>query len=132
MGHLLYRSLSHLYVYCGPISLIDLAKRLWRQHEVCRVVNKYNSDFDINIQRGTIWGNPYSVEEHGTQAVPLFEEYFINMIRTGTITRNHLEVLRGQRLGCTCSPKVCHGDIIAKIVNKLFKDEFSIEDMFSD
>lgn len=112
--------------------MIDKSLRLWRSNEVCRVVNKYNSDFDINIQRGTVWGNPFTIEEYGTQAVPLFKEYFINLIKSGIITRDHLEVLRGQRLGCTCSPKACHGDIIAKIVNKLFKDEFSIEEMFSD
>ena len=35
--------------------MIPKEVRLWRSHEVCRVVNKYNSDFDVNIQRGTIW-----------------------------------------------------------------------------
>lgn len=74
-------------------------------------------------------GNPYTVEEYGEHAIPLFKAYFINLIKDSKITRNHLEVLRGQRLGCSCSPKPCHGDIIAKIVNKLFKDEFSIEDL---
>ena len=33
------------------------------------------------------------------------------------------------RLGCTCKPKRCHGDIIAKIVNKVFKDDKGIEDI---
>lgn len=109
--------------------MIDKSIRLWRQNEACRVVNKYNSDFDINIQRGTIWGNPYSVGEYGKEAIPLFKIYFIKMIKDGKISKNHLEVLRGQRLGCTCSPLSCHGDIIAKIVNKVFKDEFNLEDL---
>ncbi|EQA7786885.1 DUF4326 domain-containing protein [Acinetobacter baumannii] len=109
--------------------MIDPSVRLWRSKEICRVVNKYSSEYDINIQRGTIWGNPYSSEEYGNQAIPLFKNYFVNLIRDGKITRNHLEVLRGQRLGCSCKPKPCHGDIIANIVNKLFKDEFSIEDL---
>lgn len=63
-------------------------------------------DFDINIQRGTIWGNPYSVDEYGKEAIPLFKIYFIKMIKDGKISKNHLEVLRGQRLGCTCSFRV--------------------------
>ncbi|QQM13969.1 hypothetical protein ABNavy71_233 [Acinetobacter phage AB-Navy71] len=109
--------------------MLPAEMRLWRKSEVCRVVNKYSSEYDINIQRGTIWGNPFTVEEHGNQAIPLFKAYFINLIKDGKITRNHLEVLRGQRLGCTCKPKACHGDIIATVVNKLFKDEFSIEDL---
>ncbi|AXF40790.1 hypothetical protein HYP67_gp170 [Acinetobacter phage vB_ApiM_fHyAci03] len=109
--------------------MISDEARLWRSSEVCRVVNKYSSEYDVNIARGTIWGNPYSAKEYGDQAIPLFKEYFANQIRSGKITRNHLEVLRGQRLGCTCKPKPCHGDYIATIVNKLFKDEFSIEDL---
>lgn len=109
--------------------MIDPKMRLWRSNEVCRVVNKYNSEWDINIQRGTIFGNPFTVEEHGDQAIALFKPYFINLVKTKVITIDHLEVLRGQRLGCTCSPKACHGDFIAKVVNRVFKDEFNIEDL---
>lgn len=106
--------------------------RAWRSKEVCRVVNKYKSDFDINIQRGTIWGNPYSVEEFGDQAIPLFNEYWKNLLRTKIITKDHLEVLRGMRLGCTCHPHQCHGDIIAKTVNLLFKDDSKILEVLND
>lgn len=109
--------------------MIDPKIRLWREKDVCRVVNKYQSDFDINIQRGTIWGNPFTREEYGEQAIPMFKEYFFSKIRSGEITKHHLEVLRGMRLGCTCKPLSCHGDIIAKVVNKFFKDEFNIEDL---
>ncbi|QPB12370.1 hypothetical protein [Providencia phage PSTCR6] len=89
--------------------------------KLCRVVNKYNSDFDINIQRGTMWGNPF---KDGTREenIARFKEYFYQKLRNKEIKREHLEVLRGSRLGCTCKPKACHGDIIADVVNKLFKD----------
>lgn len=109
--------------------MIDKSVRLWRANEACRVVNKYQSEYDVNIQRGTIWGNPFSSDEYGDQAIPKFKEYFIQMIKSGTITKSHLEVLRGQRLGCTCHPKACHGDIIAKVVNKIFGDTFNLEDL---
>lgn len=102
---------------------------MWRNKDVCRVVNKYQSDYDINIQRGTMWGNPYSKEEYGDKAIPMFEKRFIHLIKTKQITKNHLEPLRRMRLGCTCKPLSCHGDIIAKVVNKIFKDEFNIEDL---
>lgn len=110
--------------------MISDTSRLWRSSEVCRVVNKYNSDFDINIQRGTIFGNPFSREEYGDLAIPKFKEYFYELIRSKQITKNHLEVLRGARLGCTCAPKPCHGDIIVEVVNKVFKDVVSIEELF--
>lgn len=98
--------------------------------KVCRVVNKYNSDFDVNIQRGTMWGN-YIGKNCGTRegAILAFKEEFISKIKSGEIKREHLETLRGMRLGCTCHPKACHGDIIAKIVNRLFKDVFTLEDL---
>ena len=112
--------------------MFDKSVRLWRQYEVCRVVNKYKSDFDINIQRGTIWGNPFTVEEYGDKAIPLYREHLIALIKCGKIKKEHLEVLRGQRLGCTCHPKPCHGDVIAEIVNKFFKDEIGLECIFND
>lgn len=89
---------------------------------ICTVVNKYNSDFDINIQRGTMFGNPF---KDGTREenIKKFKQYFLNKIKSGQITKSHLEVLRGTRLGCTCSPKPCHGDIIAEVVNKVFNDK---------
>jgi hypothetical protein len=97
---------------------------------VCRVVNKYNSDFDVNIQRGTMWGN-YVGKNCGSReaAIEAFKVDFIRRIREGEIKREHLETLRGMRLGCTCYPLKCHGDIIAHIVNRLFKDDFRVEDL---
>lgn len=94
----------------------------------CRVVNKYKEDFDVNIQRGTMWGNPF---KDGTREenIKNFKEYFIAKIKSGEIKREHLETLRGMRIACTCKPKDCHGDVIALVVNKLFKDTFSLEDL---
>lgn len=102
--------------------MIDKQIRLHRSNELCRVVNKYNSDFDINICRGTIWGNPYSVSDY-PDAIEKYKDYIIGMIKSGIISKDHLEVLRGQRLGCVCKPKRCHGDILAKIVNRIFHDD---------
>lgn len=91
--------------------------------KICRVVNKYNSDFDINIQRGTMWGNPFTAEEYGRdKAIDMYREYLYNKIRNKEINRSHLEVLRGMRLGCTCKPKRCHGDILSDLVNRVFGD----------
>lgn len=98
--------------------------------KACRVVNKYHSDFDVNIQRGTMWGN-YVGKNCSTRegAIDAFKAEFIAKIKSGEIKREHLETLRGMRLGCTCKPKACHGDIIANVVNRLFKDTFELEDL---
>ena len=101
-------------------------------YRVCRVVNKYNSDFDVNIQRGTIWGN-YIGEgcDSREKAINAFKNDFIEKIKSGEIRKDHLETLRGMRLGCTCHPRPCHGDIIAHVVNKLFNDIRTIDDICS-
>lgn len=108
------------------------SKEKWRSRKLCRVVNKYNSDFDVNIQRGTIWGNYVGIGcDSREEAIEEFKKDFIKRLRSGEIKREHLETLRGMRLGCTCHPKSCHGDIIAHVVNHLFKDNRTIENICS-
>lgn len=59
------------------------------------------------------WHNPYPVKQYQEQAIPLFEQY----IRS-SLLMNEIEELRGKRLGCWCSPKPCHGDVLVKILNE--------------
>lgn len=93
---------------------------------VCKVVNKYHSDFDVNIQRGTMWGNPHK-DKSREENIAAFRVDFISKIRSGEINKYHLETLRNMRLGCTCKPKACHGDIIAELVNRYFQDIPTLE-----
>lgn len=30
---------------------------------MCKVVNKYKEPFDVYIGRGSVWGNPFSINE---------------------------------------------------------------------
>ncbi|AUE22841.1 hypothetical protein Ah1_00323 [Aeromonas phage Ah1] len=85
---------------------------------MCYVVNKYKMEFDVDIQRGTIWGNPHK-DGTRTENIEQFKNHLKDQIRRGNITKEMLLSLHGKRLGCTCSPLPCHGDIIAVLVNKL-------------
>lgn len=96
----------------------------FKRQSCCTVVNKYKSEYDVNIQRGTIWGNPCW---DSTNPISDFKVYFLDKIKNKEITKAHLETLRYMRLGCTCKPNACHGDVIAEIVNKVFKDNQGIE-----
>lgn len=82
----------------------------------CVVVNKYKSSFDVDIQRGTKFGNPFYKGTRGENILN-FIPWFQNQIRQGTITVDELKALDGKRLGCTCAPLPCHGDYIAHCVN---------------
>lgn len=88
---------------------------------MCTVVNKYKSAYDVDIQRGTKWGNPLSTSQGLSLAEALsgYKKHLKDEIRNGNITKSELIQLHGKRLGCTCHPKPCHGDILAELVNKL-------------
>lgn len=58
------------------------------------------------IGRGSPWGNPYIIGEHGTreQCIKLFAEEILPDL--------DLEELVGCDLVCFCWPKPCHGQVI--------------------
>lgn len=90
-----------------------------------KVVNISRKEaFDTYIGRPSIWGNPYSHQE-GTlaehkvatreEAIARYEEW----IKTQPDLLALLPTLIGMRLGCWCAPKVCHGDVLVKLVEEL-------------
>lgn len=86
------------------------------------VVNLRRQEFDVYIGRAGrgfdgYFGNPYTVREHGTDAIELFRDYFQNRLATDEEFHRRVRELAGKRLGCFCKPGPCHGDIIAEYVN---------------
>jgi hypothetical protein len=93
-----------------------------------RVVHCKKEPFDVYVGRGSKWGNPYSHKE-GTkaefvvssrkEAIEKYEQYLLN----NQELMDSIGELKGKVLGCWCSPKSCHGEILAKYANgpsKLF------------
>ncbi len=80
-----------------------------------RVVNKRKEAFTVYIGRGSIWGNPYPINDHNTRddVIDKYSEYIYDKIAKGEITKQQLIALDGETLGCFCKPARCHGDIIA-------------------
>jgi hypothetical protein len=86
------------------------------------VVNIHKQDYDVYIGRNpTIgnpkWGNPFKepiMPLH--EKISLYEDY----IRNSPELMNSLHELKDKRLGCTCKPKPCHGDVLVKLVNEKF------------
>lgn len=83
----------------------------------CKVVNLKKEPYDVFIGRGSKWGNPFPMKnkskEERDRVCDLYEDYFLKSDLV-----NHLEELKGKKLGCYCKPARCHGDFIAKQVNK--------------
>lgn len=88
-----------------------------------RVVNKYKEPYDIYIGRGSAWGNPFVIGEHGTreEVIQKYEIMLKNNIRSGAVTIDDLKALDGKVLGCFCKPKPCHGDVIIRAINWAMK-----------
>jgi hypothetical protein len=62
------------------------------------------------------WGNPYIVGRDGTLAEILarYEHEYLPS-RPDLLAR--LPELRGKTLGCWCSPKPCHADVLARLAD---------------
>jgi len=80
-----------------------------------RVVNKNNEWYDVYIGRGSKFGNPYEIGKDGTreEVIEKYREWFNKKIKKVRFRKEVLK-LRGKKLGCYCSPKACHGDVIVE------------------
>jgi hypothetical protein len=70
------------------------------------------------VDRGTRFGNPYKVSEHGrTEALKLYETYLRECIKNKALD---LSPLVGMDLACSCKlSEECQGDILLRYVNDI-------------
>jgi len=91
-----------------------------------KVVHCMRDKYDIYIGRGEKWENPFSHDkgtfakrkvESREEAIERFKEYILGNQRL----MSDLHELEGKILGCWCSPKKCHGDVLVELVSKHVK-----------
>lgn len=80
----------------------------------CKVVHCKKDPYDVYIGRGSKWGNPFKIGEHGDreEVISKYEAY----IMSNPELISQLHELNGKVLGCWCKPKTCHGDILKWMV----------------
>ena len=68
----------------------------------------------------SIWANPYKVKEYGSEekVCELYETYMRERLNKEPTLREQLQLLKGKTLGCWCKPKMCHGDILVKLIKE--------------
>ncbi|WP_254125596.1 DUF4326 domain-containing protein [Amycolatopsis sp. CA-230715] len=78
-------------------------------------MNKRTDAFDLYIGRGSVWGNPYRLPQHHTDAdrARVIEQYERYLLRSPKLMAR-LPELYGKRLGCFCAPRPCHGDVLKR------------------
>lgn len=79
------------------------------------IVHKNKSSYDVDISRPNKYGNPFIIGVHGTrkEVIEKYESYILEKYTVEEI----VEDLEGKVLGCYCSPKPCHGDVLLRIIN---------------
>lgn len=83
------------------------------------VLNKYKDKVPkeaIYIGRGSVWGNPYIIDQHGdrNEVCNKYAEYLKGQIRSGEVSLQQLATLYRKDLVCFCAPLRCHGDTLSK------------------
>jgi hypothetical protein len=70
----------------------------------------------VYVGRGTRYGNPYTVKEHGRKlALDYYERWLMFQV---VLHQGFLEPLRGKDLACWCKPdESCHADILLRLAN---------------
>ena len=71
--------------------------------------------WDVRIDRGTPWGNPFVIGPDGDREAVL-QRYALWLPAQPELMAA-LDRLRGKRLGCWCAPLPCHGHILARLAN---------------
>lgn len=86
-----------------------------------RVVHCKRSPYDIYIGRPSRWGNPFPLtnEEDRARCVQRYEDW----IRTQPNLMAALPELKGKVLGCWCYPRLCHGNVLIKLLDELSQNE---------
>lgn len=78
------------------------------------LVHHRRARYDVYIGRPGIWENPFIIGVDGTRE-EVIQKYRI-WIKTQPELLAQIETLRGKVLGCWCSPKSCHGDVLIEIL----------------
>ena len=81
-----------------------------------KVVHCKREKYDVYIGRPSPWGNPFVIGRDGTreQVIQKYEQWLL----TQPALLAALPELKGKVLGCWCSPKPCHGDVLVRLANQ--------------
>ena len=80
------------------------------------VVHCKKDKYDVYIGRPSKWGNPFMIGRDGTreEVIIKYRDYILDQ----PALLKDLPSLKSRILGCWCSPRACHGDVLAELANK--------------
>jgi len=84
-----------------------------------KVVHCKKEPFDVYIGRPSKWGNRFEIGKDGTREEVI--EKYEQFLRSNSFLMASLPELKNKTLGCWCAPKVCHGDVLVKLVAEILE-----------
>lgn len=84
---------------------------------MCKVVHCKHDEFDVYIGRPGKFGNPFIIGKDGSRK-EVVEKYAEWILTQPELLATIQTELKGKILGCWCSPKLCHGNILTEIANE--------------
>lgn len=82
-----------------------------------RVVHCKKEPYQVYIGRPSLWGNPFEIGKHGTREEVI--EKYRHYVKNDPLLMDKIMELDGKILGCWCSPKPCHGDVLIEIISEI-------------
>ena len=70
----------------------------------------------VRVDRRSRWGNPFLIPRDGDRD-QVIAAYRAHLLSDPELV-DDVHELRGKILGCWCSPKACHGDILAEAADQ--------------
>jgi len=92
-----------------------------KRKNITRVVHCKCDDFDIYIGRPTKWGNPFVIGPDGSRK-DVVNKYREWILKNDQLLKDLVE-LKDKTLGCWCSPRICHGDVLVELIDQLSDDD---------
>jgi len=91
--------------------------RLLPDAPMIKIVHCKKEKYDIYIGRPSKWGNPFVVGKDGSRE-EVIGKYRDFILSNDSLLRD-LPELKNKILGCWCSPKPCHGDVLKELVENI-------------
>jgi hypothetical protein len=80
------------------------------------LVHCKKAPYDVYIGRPSKWGNPFAIGKDGDRD-EVIRKYADWLAKQPELLKA-LHELDGKVLGCWCSPKACHGDVLISFIEK--------------
>jgi hypothetical protein len=90
---------------------------------VLKVVHCKIEPYDVYIGRPSKWGNPFHLKAEVSRR-NILEHYRYWILGNKKLLLS-LHELDNKVLGCWCAPRMCHGHILAELVDILFYGEYT-------